>query len=259
MRRLIGPRPLLTATGGTVTTFTANGIAYQANRLTSSGNLIVLGPPGIWTAQELADYYLEVEYLLAAGGGGAGAGNSGFFGGCGGGGGIRHGVMRLAPGTYAYVQGAGGAAHTVGGNSTALGLTADGGGRGGTIGDPPEAGGTGGSGGGAGGQTGAGTALGGAVVTATTPPEGSAGGPSGTGGQAGTGGGVGGAGLGTAISFPPRNGFVSDITGAWVRYGDGGYGSGLAGAANTGEGGGSNSTTTGAAGGSGVFIVRYRT
>jgi hypothetical protein len=227
----------------------------------------------------------DATYLLVAGGGGG----AGYTGG-GGAGGLLSGTNQMIPGdTYSFVVGAGGAA--VGGgaggnngaNTTGLGLTAIGGGRGNS--------GIGGSGGGGGGGTG--PIAGGAG----TPGQGFAGGAfsqSGGSSLARWGGGGGGA---SEVGFASvsgaggagGDGLASSITGSSVIYaggGGGGYdgraggvggaggagggGNGVAGGAtagsgtpNTGSGGGGAGYTAGygtsGAGGSGVVILRVPT
>jgi hypothetical protein len=157
---LIEPVPFEapTATGGTVTNITANGINYRVHSFTTVGsNNFSISNLGSWN---------EFEYLIVAGGGSGGS----YVGGGGGGGGVRTGITKLTVGNNNIVVGAGGAAvgstsqslaivGNVGGNSSLAGLTAIGGGGGGRY---PDVGGTaGGSGGGSGGfQNGGG--LGGA-------------------------------------------------------------------------------------------------
>jgi hypothetical protein len=139
------------ATGGdTITDITVDGLPYRVHTFssTSTQNLVV-GNGG------------QVEYLIVAGGGSGGSGRGSPFTewpGGGGGGGYIEGTFTVATGTtYDITVGAGGAARTSppqvglnGGNSTAFGLTALGGGGGASSG--PAQGVSGGSGGGASGR-----------------------------------------------------------------------------------------------------------
>jgi len=253
------------ATGGTVTT---DG-DYKVHSFTSSGTFTVT------TAG-------EVEYLIVAGGGGGGQ----YGGGGGGAGGLLNStVSSLSVAAYTITVGAGGSggsSQTNGANSSALGFTAIGGGQGG---NPHTAGSTGGSGGG--GST-ANAATGGAATSG----QGNIGGGGATGGSesGGSGGGAGAAGVtGVANSNGKAGGIglVNDISGSNVYYaggggagvvggsytggaggtgggGHGGAGSGetgkTAGTANTGGGGGGGAYVNGygAAGGSGIVIIRYK-
>jgi hypothetical protein len=119
------------ATGATYTsTIVENGVKYRVHTFYGTGSLTVTRPG-------------EVEYLLVGGGGGGGA----WVGGGGGAGGFLQGRTVLTPGTYPITVGAGGNAEynpgsytgmprgTNGGNTTAFGLTAFGGGRGGSWSD----------------------------------------------------------------------------------------------------------------------------
>ena len=131
------PTPI-TATGGIITT-TGN---YTVHTFTSSADFTV----------DIGDTEGEVEYLIVAGGG---AGGSGRHSGAGGAGGMLTGTTTLTSGTYTFTIGAGGTSSrtsppaTNGQNTTALGLTAIGGGKGGDHGVTPldESAGNGGSGG----------------------------------------------------------------------------------------------------------------
>ena len=92
-----------------------------------------------------------MDILVVAGGGGGGTGVTGYLngGGVGGGGVVSHPSVSVVGGIYAIVIGSGGPADTVGNDTTALGYTASGGGKGGGLSTPyPCAGGPGGSGGG---------------------------------------------------------------------------------------------------------------
>lgn len=241
-----------------------------------------------------------VEVLVVAGGGGGG----GYYvGGGGGAGGLLSGSVQLTPQSYAITVGAGGAgaplnsgtAGTNGSNSLAFGLTAIGGGGGGSYPATPTSI-SGGSGGGAPylGTSGAGTTGQGFAGGATNS------GPN----QGGGGGGAGGVGtstLGISPTVGPAGGpgMSSSITGTAVLYAGGGGGggdiyggsggSGIGGAggggptggqgaiygggaigstsgtdalANTGSGGGGaggySTSIKGGNGGSGIVIVRYK-
>ncbi len=271
MPRLLGTSTVIwQVNGGTISDVTNNGVLHRRHVFTSLGSLVVIGPKGIVQPQEVASLGLEVEYLLVGGGGGgAGTSGGGYAGGGGGGGGIRTGIMRLRPGSYPVVIGAGGSAGGSGsdnagqgGSTTALGLTAAGGGGGGLAnsGGTGFAGKSGASGGGGGSGPTAGGAAG-AATPATTPPQGSAGQAGGTGGAGGHGGGV----RTTTGGYmnggqEPNNGVNIDWSGAWASFGNGRpYGAPSAGVANSGDGGqGQLTAGSGAAGGSGIFMIRYR-
>jgi len=199
-----------------------------------------------------------VEYLIVAGGGGGATDID--VGGGGGGGGLLTGTFSPSAQAYTITVGAGGPQGagadnsgtgsgnngTKGVDSSAFGLTAVGGGYGGTR---NQAGGLGGSGGGGG----DGGAAGGAG-TAGPPRQGYDGGTapamnSNGGWDVGGGGGAGGA----ANSWLPGPGLANAITGTAVTYAAGARGQLItAGAENTGNGGSNR------AGGKGVVILRYR-
>lgn len=228
------------------------------------------------------------SYLIVAGGGSGAIG----VGSGGGAGGLLSGTATLSFGTnYAVVVGAGGASVTSssptdgnsGSNSTALGLTAIGGGRG----SQNKTGISGGSGGG-GGSTLSGVANAGGAGTSGQGNAGGAGWAS-TGSPFGTGGGGGAGAVGqSAVSNSQSGaggaGSASSITGSSVTYaggggggiasgagfgagGSGGGGAGASGSAtagtiNTGSGGGGSgnpTTVTSGAGGSGVVIFSVPT
>jgi hypothetical protein len=224
----------------------------------------------------------NVSYLIVGGGGSGGGVNSqDRAGGGGGAGGLRSGSTSItglqsitvgAGGDRGAVDGSSAAIGTNGGNSVAFGLTAIGGGAGGT--NSTIAGAAGGSGGG-GGNNSSSAGAGGADNDANS---------LGSGGVAGTtsgprrGGGGGGAG-GTGSGATGGAGSSSSITGSAVTYAAGGnggvvaagtaVGSGAAGAANTGNGGGgafrnttggpagTSNTSLGGNGGSGIVVVSY--
>lgn len=229
---------------------------YRVHRFFSSGTFYANGYSG------------PVEYLVVAGGGGAGIRVS-RYGGAGGAGGLRSSISGVNSGggasaesalsvtsgsSYTVTVGAGGAIGAPssgtgypGGASVFASITSVGGGGGGSYG-----GGSGGSGGG-------GAAAGVNVGGAGTAGQGYSGGTSGSGGAAaGGGGGAAGAGgqslAGSGLTFTDKV-----LTGS-VTYATGGVpNTGAAAAtANTGNGGPSNYSYTGYAGGSGVVIVRYQ-
>jgi autotransporter-associated beta strand protein len=232
------------------------------------------------------------DYLLIGGGGGGGAASVDAYNGGGGGAGefVERTSQQLSQQNYAIVVGSGGAGGVTstnsgrgntGGNSTAFGLTALGGGGGGGNG----AGGSGGSGGGGGALvSGAG---GSSTKGAGNGTAGGAGGPNSSPWASGGGGGAGQAGSAASGTSRGGNGTQSSITGSSTYYSGGGAGfrvnsttsggsggggssignqAGGAGTANTGGGGGGaglNSNTgpssfSGGAGGSGTVIVRYQ-
>ena len=254
-------------TGGDEVFTTGNG--YKVHVFKNSGTLNVTAPG-------------EVEYLVVGGGGGGG---TGYAGGGGGAGGLRSSIsgesggggsfigrtLYLAPGSIPVIVGAGGAANASGSNSDLSSITSVGGGRGGTY----QASGTlGGSGGGGGGNDA--TVQSGGAGTSS---QGFAGGSSGSGyWYAGGGGGGAGAagsnGIGAAvgpgetaaIGGAAGAGLSSNASGSSTTYGVGGNGSRYngpapsAGTTNRGNGGGGGglNTVAGAAGGSGIVIIRYR-
>ncbi|HEX3365601.1 Ig-like domain-containing protein [Phenylobacterium sp.] len=196
------------------------------------------------------------EYLVVAGGGGGGtAGNGG--GGGGGGGGVVYSQHALTSGLSLSIAIGGGGTTEANGANTTIGVLAMaiGGGHG-ARGNIASASGNGGSGGGGGGDA--------AGYGAGTPGQGSDGAPGNSGGG---GGGGGGGAAGPGVSGPAGgnggSGYLSSLSGASVAYGAGGggggaLGGGVAGAANSGNGGGGwPSSGTGAAGGSGIVIIRY--
>lgn len=238
---------------------------------------------------------LSCDYLVVAGGGGASGYNGGGAGAGGlrstvtatGGGGSLESVLSVASGVGLTVTvGAGGnagnnasgSAGTAGSNSIFSTITALGGGQ--TTSNAN--GSTGGSGGGGGGATGtsrtggAGTAnqgfAGGNNVTSGNYPSGGGGGAGAVGGNgSGSVSGAGGVGVatsitGTSVTYAGGGGGGSTIDGATRGTGGSGGGgnggasgsAGTAGTANTGGGGGGGAhTQNGAAGGSGIVIIRY--
>jgi len=277
----------ISATGGNiVSTFFSEGRLWRAHTFTSVGSsTFTVQSPGTDG---------EVEYLILGGGGGGGSDNAGG----GGGGGVlsseRAGSSPapIEAGNYTIVVGAGGNAsgannvwvNTNGGNSSAFGLTALGGGRGANGQNATAANSTnGGSGGGGEGETGI-NSVGFRLGQPGTAGQGFAGG-NGISNSGGGGGGAGAPGQNASGSTGGNggSGFLSSIDTNLRRYGSGGGGSnssgsggGLAGsysggggrgsssngqsaAPNTGGGGGGGVATgnTGGAGGSGIVIVRY--
>jgi hypothetical protein len=237
------------------------------------------GAGGAGLATATVGYYA----VVVAGGGGGGSG-TGPFGAGGGGGGVVPLTGSLGAGSYPIVVGAGGtggapgvgvAAATNGGNSSAFGSTAIGGGRGGQSappGDPTRAGGSGGSGGGGadnqpGGSGTAGQGNAGATNTGTLSGAGGGGGAGAPGaavsGDLGGNGGDGVAwgGVGTYGGGGGGNGAQGFGQGGAGGGGRGGAGGNPAadGAPNTGGGGGGGTTAAGVGGhgGSGVVIILY--
>jgi len=214
------------------------------------------------------------QVLVVAGGGGGGSRHGG---GGGAGGLINNTNVGVTGGTYPVVVGGGGSGTANGSvasedtavngsNSSALGLTAIGGGAGRGV-SPGAAGGSGGGGG----QAGAPGQVGG-IGTSGQGYAGGIGIYDGTYYMGGGGGGAGGVG-GNASSPSAREpaggiGISNSITGSAVTYAAGGRGGcynlntvGAVGAVNTGNGGGAagGETNGGAAGGSGIVIISYPT
>jgi hypothetical protein len=295
------PTPLATAaTGGTTTTTTVGDTTYRVHSFTTVGNSNFV----VTTAGNLG----PAEYLIVAGGGGGGGRFSNTTtGGGGGAGGFITGSVNITAQTYPITVGDGGpsvlgsgadAVNPVnGGNSTAFGLTAIGGGRGGSWDGGTDTGRRARSGGSGGGQSDTSGTNGDARTGgAGTPGQGFAGGngPAYAGGtQMGSGGG-GGAGSPGANGYGDPSagaggaGRISNITGTSLIYaagGGGGIGNGGSGGAGTsgvsgnggtyrtngqaapanrgGGGGGGGGTLesadaySGGAGGSGIVVIRY--
>jgi hypothetical protein len=274
------------ATGGNVVYDTnINGTEYRVHLFTSTGtSTFTVQHPG------------KVEYLIIAGGGaGSKAHNTNTCGG-GGAGGVITGTTNVTTQAYSIVVGAGGTCNTAGGNrtgtngsnSSAFGLTAIGGGRGG---DQEGTAASGGSGGGAGSyRVSIGATAPGAAGSGTAGQGNNGGAHSGTVGNGGCGGGGAGS-VGQADGVDPTNvgngtnggfGISSSITGYKVMYaagggsspwqdatpGKGGIGGGgngggnsanaVGGLENTGSGGGgAKSGTIAGNGGSGIVVIRY--
>ena len=271
------------ATGGTIATVDTN---YKTHTFTGSGTFAVqgVGIPAVGS---------QVSYMVVAGGGGGG--NN--YGGGGGGGGFREakqacgaytasplavaGGFPVSAQSYPIIIGGGGVGGTTpsraGGTgtvSTFSTITSAGGGGGAGNGEAP-GGLSGGSGGGGSGPcTGAtaGRSAGSGNTPPVSPPQGTAGvtvtAPQwgGAGGGATAAGSVraGGVGATTSITSSPvgraGGGGGGPGSGAGPQPGaasarDGGGTYGTAGTANTGGGGGSD---CGAAGGSGVIVIRYK-
>ena len=238
------------------------------------------------TATALAQPSISVDYLVVAGGGGGG----GYIAGGGGGGGLRTSYgstsgggasaetsLSLLNGTnYTVTVGSGGSAgatggtsSTPGGDSTFASITSIGGGGGGTttLPNPNGAANSGGNGGSGGGNK---AYNNGAAVGQGTANQGYDGatGTSG-GGYGGGGGGAGGFGTNTILNsyqIAGGPGLAVSITGSSVTYAAGGHGGrevppvSLTDAANnTGDGGDgkADGTGSGAAGGSGIVVLRY--
>jgi hypothetical protein len=193
----------------------------------------------------------NIKLLLVGGGGGGGNGTD--AGGGGGGGGVIAETISLSVSsqTYTINVGSGGAIATNGGNSTAFGITANGGGGGGQSGSNGNAG---GSGGGASGDT-ANNWVGGVGVSG----QGNNGGAAASTTASGAGGGGAGAVGGNALASPAYtgggggNGVINTISGTSITYGGGG-GGGSANAAGSagGSGGGGAGGGSANAGGNGI-------
>ena len=266
----------VTATGGTITSYTDGGITYDVHTFTGSGTFDVTAGG-------------SVDYLIVGGGGGGGGGT----GGGGGAGGFVTGTTTVTDSTaYTITVGGGGAGGTTsspyrganGDDSIFAGVTAVGGGGGGSNYPTspgftdPSVGGSGGGGSGGAGRPGAfGTNLqgnaGGNVLSwggPFTPGGGGGAGAAGTNGNGQGAGAAGGAGLSSSISgiakFYAGGGGSGNFNGNGGLGGLGGGGNGgnpgspTSGAANTGGGGGGQRQNNGAAagsGGSGVVIIRF--
>jgi len=267
----------VTATGGTVTSYTDGGITYDVHTFTGSGTFDVTAGG-------------SVDYLIVGGGGGGGGGT----GGGGGAGGFVTGTITVTDSTaYTVTVGGGGAGGSTsspyrganGGDSVFAGVTAVGGGGGGSnypvspgYTDPSIGGSGGGGSGGAGRPGAAGTSLqgnaGGNVLSwggPFTPGGGGGAGADGTNGNGQGAGAAGGAGLSSSITgiakFYAGGGGSGNFNGS--SGGAGGLGGGgnggkpgapASGAANTGGGGGGqqqNQNGAAGSGGSGVVIIRF--
>jgi hypothetical protein len=248
--------------GGTITT--SGG--YRYHKFSSSGTFT-------------NTFSQQVEYLAVAGGGGGG--RSGFGGGAGSGGLLKNTSSTLSATTYSIVIGAGGGAYSNGADTTGLGITAIGGGKGGTYGQNGTDGGSGGGGGGdvttSGGSGTAGQGNDGGQGLDPSPEVAAGGGGAGAVGGNGTASGAGAGGVGlqysdfaTATSTgdsgyyaggggggvgrndilnastPASGGTGGGGSGGLSNYANTGYPSAspVAGSANTGGGGGGGSATS---------------
>ena len=266
-----------TPTGGTITS-TGN---YRVHTFTSASTNFVV-PSG---------FSATAEYVIVAGGGSGGNNKAGSYenGGGGGAGGMVSGNASISAQTYTIQVGAGGAipsgnGQTIGGNSSALGVTANGGGGGSTRDDQSNL--NGGSGGGAvnwSPNTTRGTGISGQGNNGGTAGQNASdgGGSAGGGGKGAVGGSTsgsssstgadGGAGGSTSIRGGSAETFAGGGGGGGGTGGSGGSGGGGAGGSsgstngsnggtNTGGAGGGNFASAGNAGngGSGIVIIRYK-
>ena len=276
----------ITATGGTITTSGNDKI----HTFTGPGTFCV-------SAIATCSANNQVSYMVVAGGGGSGSSIDGHQAGGGGAGGFREDKSPVTPYTASPLEGAGtisvtatgfpiavgggGAGHpnkTKGSNgsvSTFSTITSTGGGGGGAGSNTGNcrSGNPGGSGGGSGGSCQPAQSGGSGNTPPVSPPQGNNGG-AGTQspGQGGSGGGA--TAVGTtnpqnpspATPHPGGAGATTSITASPVTYAAGGGTNGditpaVAGTANTGNGstgGKDNSNLSGAAGGSGIVIIRYK-
>ena len=258
------------------TTVTVEGAAYKQQKIVATGGVITtvgeyrvhrFNSSGTFTISSLRSGSIEVEYLIAGGGGGGGTN----MGGGGGGGGVLIGNTILTPTSYTVTVGGGGAgapAGTTGGhptvrgdngsNSTFNGLTAYGGGWGGTsynnMGYGIQMGGNGGSGGGASGYNNDGASPGYYGSGTGVSGQGFRGGYQGNAYYSGGGGGAGAAGADGNNRPDGGAGKLSGILGKPLYFGGGGGGAsyslstgGYGGAG--GGGGGALGTTPGGTGG----------
>lgn len=234
------PSTSIQATGGSIGSYTANGVTYRTHTFTGSGNFVV-------SSTGTSNAY--IDYMVVAGGGGGG----GVIGGGGGGGGVIESSTTVGASTYGITVGGGGAGGwawnsgaqrgTPGGNSSAFGTTALGGGAGGAHGgaDTRNAGTTGGTGGGCGG---------GGSGSQGTLGQGAAGGNYCDGNFGSGGGGAGLAGNGYTAGYfegTGGQGHYTNITGSATYFGGGGGGgtrSGNGSGGNGGAGGGGHGGTT---------------
>ena len=243
------------------TTVTVEGAALKQQKVVATGGVITtvgeyrvhrFNDSGTFTLTSLRSGSIEVEYLIVAGGGGGGMD----MGGGGGGGGVLNGTTILTPTTYTITVGGGGTGApagstggqpgghqftipaTAGSNSSFNGLTATGGGFGGSSYrgyTPGITGGNGGSGGGASGYNdNAGTFYGGTGISG----QGNRGGNSTAAYYSGGGGGAGAAGVDSTSRPDGGSGRLTGILGKPFYFGGGG-------------GGGSYSLSTGGYGGLG--------
>jgi hypothetical protein len=242
----IGTKGVL-ATGGTVTDIFVSGIQYRVHTFTSVG-----------TASFQVLRGGMVEYLVVAGGGAGGGRHAGG----GGAGGVVAGTFIVVVNSYAVVVGAGApriinldSIGATGNNSAVLGLTARGGGGGGTW----EYGNAGQSGGSGGGNSGSAGGNGASATQPSTNPSatidvgfrgGGASGPSAGGGGGGAGG-VGANGTGDNTTGNGGNGVQNAILGINYYWGGGGGGAGWVSTTSGGNGG------LGGGGGGGTAFTVY--
>jgi hypothetical protein len=246
------------ATGGTVT----SDATYWYHTFEMSGNFV-------------PNQSLSCDYLVVAGGGGGGTGR----GGGGGAGGFKTGTsFSVTAQSYPITVGGGGAVGLLaspynggdGSNSTFSTVTSTGGGGGAGVSAANKNGRAGGSGGG-----GTGNDMGGTGGAASPSGQGNTGGAGVNlvAGDGGAGGGGGSGAVGSAGSSTTGGaggvGTANSYSGISVTYAAGGAGGNgttggvpTVGAINTGNGGGGGNTGSspawaGAAGGSGIVIVRY--
>jgi len=261
----------------TVSGFTLN-TDYSYNYIDPSGNVVATATTttdtvyrffGTKTGTVTPNFDASINYLVVAGGGGGGSGvNGSHYGGGGGAGGYRAGLFNFAKNTaYDVIVGAGGSytnSNNVSGGSGGASRL----GPSGSSGISTTGGGGGASGGSAAGSGGSGG--GGNYITYTSgaagnaggyaPVEGYAGSNYWTGGQGAPGGGS--VGVGTFGITDASNGSISNITGSYLLYANGGNGNPSGGAAflvtGSGNGGaGGNSGLVGQAGSSGSVIIRF--
>jgi hypothetical protein len=231
------------------TTVTVEGASFKHQKVVATGGVTTnvgewrihrFNSSGTFTLSSYAGDSVTVEYLLVGGGGGGGMD----MGGGGGGGGVVTGSVILGSGNYTITVGGGGTGApaagtngqpgghqytipaTAGGNTTAFGLTAYGGGFGGSSYrgyTPGISGGNGGSGGGSGGYNdNAGTFYGGTGVSG----QGSRGGNSIAAYYSGGGGGADAQGTDSTAIANGGSGRASNILGRRFYWGGGGGGAG---------------------------------
>lgn len=241
----------ITASGGTMQTMTIGSVEYQLHVFKGSDDFIV---------SSIGDSS-DIEYLIVAGGGGGG----GWVGSGGGAGGFLSGAYSLSSAaTYPAIVGAGGLGGDVanattltipatnGSNSTILGYSAIGGGRGGSWAlQGPNNGGSGG-GGNANSTPGAGTSgqgfAGGSSSDTSTYTAGGGGGAGAVGGSPTSGSGVGGSGGSGKISTILTTEIASALLVGEVYSGSLYFAGGGGGGANTGSVGGTGGVGGGADG-----------
>ncbi len=253
----------ITATGGTVSTVTRDGVTWNVHLFLSNANFVIsnAGSDG------------EIRYLTV-GGGGSGGKSTTVSGGGGAGGFVLRNAF-LDSGTYTVTVGAGGASKTIvgvgnsGANSSISGIAESVALGGGGGSDGVSVGAVGGSGGGGASSTTA--ALAGGLGTTGQGNRGGSGFFNATANNRSGGGGGGAGGVGSngasATAGAGGAGRSSDIrTGSAVAYARGGIGgrggvttAGVAGVGNTGDGGGGSGTGNGGAGGSGIVVISYPT